>query len=546
MASGKAAGYFALCVAANSAALWLLAVPFADIWFSTDEGLYAYQAQRILDGQVIYRDFFQAIMPGYFFMLAGWMKVAGMGVASLRAFMILLMLATSIAIYLASRRLGVPTLLSIVPALTFSVLRSRYNFELNHYAPNLLFETATLSLVCSQALRPARWKLALAGTLVSADVLTTQHVGAHLLIGTIFSVVFLSVVTRQNAWREMLSFIEGALPLPIAYLGYAVHTGSLAAMFRCTVLWVFSHYTRFDTQDYWYYWVRLTWRLFTENPGAGTAHDFALGVVESFAAPAAVLISAVWLLRLWRVSGTLDDSQRAFGAAALIAASMYACIYAAPNSIISRVSLTGYLLAYALVHRVYSQWRRPCPRLGLRGGLVPGGVAALLLLAVPLRTARVFGNILLQHSTMQTTTYRTAHGPIRLPVESDTGQLDVLSFLARNATPAEFVYAANWSPWVYYLGGYRNPGTTEYLLPYFTTDATVRETVRILDSTRTRWLVQDSIVRRGLEHNDGRLQSLSELLMQQWQFNRYRDSSYTVAVVFGDYTIYRRKETAPE
>lgn len=536
-----ALGFFVVCALLSGLALWFLAVPFADTWLSTDEGLYAQQALRVLDGQVIYRDFFQPITPGYFVMLGGWIKIAGASVVSLRAFMILIILATSMCIYVASVSLGVSPAWALAPSIAFSVFKSRTNFELNHYAPNLLFEVATLALMSWHAARPSRMKLFGAGVLVSADVLTTQHVGAHLLLGVALALIFIATATRRGLWADLASLVAGGIPLTALYLVYAVVTGSLGAMVDQTFLWVFRTYTGFDTQDYWYHWVRSTWRRLLEHPSPVTVQDFVLGLVESYAAPVAVIVTIAWLVRARR-AGAFNESMIPFGAAAIIAGSMYGSLYAAPNSLIPRVSLTGYVLAFALVHILYRSWREAYPRPSLQAVLsFPGLTALLLLTAVPVRAAKVAMNIMRLHRTEVYRTQATQRGVVRMPAKADSGELALLTYLARHVPSGDYVCAVNWSPWIYYLSGCRNPGRSEYLLPFFTSDEIVKDTMAALDRTRTQWIIQDTVIRRGMSHHDGRYQGFTSRTLDDWPFAAYRDTNFEPVATCGDFVIYHRR-----
>ncbi len=537
-----AAGWLLLCALVNALVLWLLAFPFADVWFSTDEGIYAYQAQRMLEGQVVYVDFFQFLTPGFLFLLAAWMKIAGMQIVSLRMLMILLMLATSIAIYVASRRLGVTPFFSLWPSLAFSVLRSRTNFELNHYGPSLLFEVSVLALLTGFVLTHRRRQLVAAGVLVSLDVLTSQHVGTHLLLGALLVLLFDSIRLQRRSWDWLASLSAGGLVPALAFSIYAAATGSLRAVFDCIVLRVLHGYAKFDTGDYWFHWIKVTAAQAASHPGVVTIYDLLLAIVEAFGAPVAVIVAAAYVGVRAR-QGRFGENRAPIAAAAIVAGSMFAGIYAAPNSLIPRVSLTGYVLLYALAHMAYRSWRSRSPRNALRSIASPAAaVSILFLFALPVRTAMVARNILRQHAETPMRSVATARGIIRLPVAADGGQIDVVRFLATNLEPGDPVFAVTWSPWVYYLGGYRNPTRMDYLLPILVDDRQVRDTIDALERARVEWIVEDSILRRNLDRRDGRFQALSYDVFETWEFFQFMRTHFVESARFGDYVIHRRRD----
>lgn len=538
----EGAGWLLVCVSVNAAALWLLAVPFADVWFSTDEGIYAYQAQRILEGQVVYVDFFQFLTPGFFLLLAAWMKIVGMQIVSLRLLMILLMLATSVAIYLASRRLGVTPYFSLWPSLAFSVLRSRTNFELNHYGPSLFFEVSVFALLTGFVLTHRRGQLVAAGVLVSLDMLTSQHVGTHLLLGSLLVVLFDSIRLRRRSWDWLAALAAGGLLPALTFLVYAIATGSLRAMFNCVVLRVLHGYAKFDTGDYWFHWIKVTAAHVASHPSVVTAYDFLLAVVEAFGAPVAVIAATAYVGVMAR-QRRFSENRAPIAAGAIIAGSMFAGIYAAPNSLIPRVSLTGYVLLYALAHMAYRSWRTRSPRPTLRTIASPAGaISILFLLALPVRIAMVARNILRQHAETPMRSVTTARGVIRLPVAADGGQIDVVTYLAKNLEPADPIFAVTWSPWVYYLGGYRNPTPMDYLLPILVDERQVADTIDAIERARVEWIVEDSVLRRNLDRHDGRFQALSYNVFETWMFFRFIRTHFVESARFGDYVIHRRKD----
>lgn len=87
-----------------------------------DEGLFLYEAKRIVDGEVIYRDFFDVISPAPLYVLALVYRVFGVSMDSARMSMALLHTLTVLLIYAICRRLAVRPLLAAAAATAYITL----------------------------------------------------------------------------------------------------------------------------------------------------------------------------------------------------------------------------------------------------------------------------------------------------------------------------------------------------------------------------------------------------------------------------------------
>ena len=68
-----------------------------------DEGVLLHGAVRVLDGQTLYRDFFEILPPGAFLIPAAWLKVFGAGFVSARVFSSLVIATIAALLYTAAR-----------------------------------------------------------------------------------------------------------------------------------------------------------------------------------------------------------------------------------------------------------------------------------------------------------------------------------------------------------------------------------------------------------------------------------------------------------
>ena len=83
----------------------ILRVPFLSEPLESDEGVYAFMGQRVLAGEVPYRDYFDHKPPVVYYIYALIFKIFGQTIFSIRFATALLSLLTAIFIFLAGRRL---------------------------------------------------------------------------------------------------------------------------------------------------------------------------------------------------------------------------------------------------------------------------------------------------------------------------------------------------------------------------------------------------------------------------------------------------------
>ena len=100
-------------------AFWLARFPFREIPLIRDEGEYAYIGQRILQGDVPYRDVYNQKTPFAFYAMAAGQSLLGPTVSELRLFGSAYGLLSTSAVYVAAR-VALGPLGAAVAALTFA------------------------------------------------------------------------------------------------------------------------------------------------------------------------------------------------------------------------------------------------------------------------------------------------------------------------------------------------------------------------------------------------------------------------------------------
>jgi 4-amino-4-deoxy-L-arabinose transferase-like glycosyltransferase len=173
----------ALVLAAILSAFWLVRWPFREVVLIRDEGEYAYIGQRILHGEVPYRDVYDQKTPLVFYSMAAGQRLLGPSVSELRLFGSAWGLLSTGAVY-ALARVALGPLGAAAAALSFGAMVFD-QAGIFHQASTEYFMLLWLALgvlAWRKTGGPARpgWA-ALAGALAGLACLTKQSGGALLV-----------------------------------------------------------------------------------------------------------------------------------------------------------------------------------------------------------------------------------------------------------------------------------------------------------------------------------------------------------------------------
>ena len=223
-----------------------------------DEGIILQGAQRILHGEIPYRDFFTFYTPGSYYLLAGLFKLFGNSFMVARTALAVCGAVSSSVCYLLARRVcSRQSALFAAALVTLTALPFR--FLVLHNWDSTLW--ACLALYCSvrflESPRPV-WIFA-AATFISFTVLFEQSKGAGLLLGIAGGLSLIFMKDRHHNWPQTHKWktnvvIAGLAGLiwPVAItVGYFAAHGSLSFMVA-DCAWPLQHYSAANRVPYGY------------------------------------------------------------------------------------------------------------------------------------------------------------------------------------------------------------------------------------------------------------------------------------------------------
>jgi hypothetical protein len=187
-------------------------------------GVFFDQAARVLDGEVMYRDFFEFVGPGVVYLHALVLLVAGPSIGALTAAMVLQGALLAVLIHGLAARVCGPGWRLLPPA-AFAILVYAPYVLGDHKWPALVCALAGL-LVLSRSSRTAATAFA-GGCLVGGSAIFTQDLGAGVTLG-----VVVYQVLRRAPWRDVLALALGAAtPLALAFAYFSWRAGAATVLY---------------------------------------------------------------------------------------------------------------------------------------------------------------------------------------------------------------------------------------------------------------------------------------------------------------------------
>ena len=186
--------------------LHLFHFPFVPIWHDGDQFIYLDHAERMLRGQILYRDLFQFNMPGTEYLYYFLFRCFGvrLWIGSLALF--LAGTAVSLMIYSLSR-VVLSGAAAMLPAIAFLVICQRSSLDASHHWFSTLFVLLAVNVVATR--RSPVW-LGCAGALLGLATIFTTARGAAVAVG-----VSLFFIWKFRDWRKASKAILTLL-LPFA------------------------------------------------------------------------------------------------------------------------------------------------------------------------------------------------------------------------------------------------------------------------------------------------------------------------------------------
>jgi hypothetical protein len=445
---------FALC-----AAIYIL--PFMRFYLlGTDEGTLDYGAERIAQGQVFARDFFEVMGPGTLYQLALLFKLFGISFQSTRLCLFIVSMGIALLMYFLSRRIceSHRTLPAIFLAATcFGAIWP----GISHHVDSNFY--ALLAVACILLWYDRRsWILLLAaGAVAGVTTVFLQPKGFLLFVAFLTWLWFLK--RRGTASSAALVIAaSGYFSVVLIVMLYFCSKGSLRSLVYVNFIWPMQHYETVNTLRY----ASDLATLFQSHQAKGMRWTIPLAALVvipmvyvaalpgllpvlgarfrwNFSRPEVLLYwlcgSAMWLSEIHR----RDVAHMAFGSPLL----MILCVH----------FLTEH-----------------------RGSIANIVLRVLSVSALSLGLFNLCCLLLAGHNV------QTARGTVKL-----LGDDAALKFLKEHVSPGEEIFAYPYCPRYYFLTATTNPTPYSIMLYKYNTSSQFQEVVRILEQRKVKYVVWD-------------------------------------------------------
>jgi hypothetical protein len=429
----------------------------------SDEGLFLYEAKRLLDGKVFYRDVFDLITPGAHYLMAGlfWLFGADMATARITdAVMHGLIVAT---VYLMCRDLGVRRCLAAAAAVgDLALFRPTWPVASPHWLATCLGLLLLPLLLLPPRRRPGGPGLA-AGVLAGVIVAVQQQKGVALAVGVAAFLVLEWALERPRAaigpWRALGGFAAGLALVVLPLLAALVASAGVEPVWRALVLHPLVNYPRVN---------HVAWgdTLFLESLARYTSP-----VVLRWLPPAATGLAALRAVVEWARGADLERTRRSLLLAVMGAAWIASILYY-PDLI--HLAFIGPMFAVVVADEL---------ELGLAAhARIAGVVAVALLVATGTRLRREMVERWRDHPVV----HRTPFGEMNFA----PGAPEVIEKVRMlvDSPSHELFIAPGGAAW-YLWTGTTNPTPYQFMEAGYTRPEELRQIVTILEARRVPFVM---------------------------------------------------------
>ena len=437
--------------------------------FEADEGIVLQGAERILRGEVPYRDFFTFYTPGSFYLVAFVLKLFGDTLIAARISLAVSGAACAIITFLLARRvcsLGVALFAGVLA----TVAGSAYRFlVLHNWYSTFLCGVGLYSAVRFYETRRRFWAFAM-GFAAALTFLVEQSKGAGIFLGILLAWIILRSSQRiPSLGRGSIEAALAGFLLPIlSTFGYFAVRHSLKIMLQSWA-WPLRHYTAANHVPYgWQNWSQDSVDTIFHTGPLWIRTLKVLAVSPGILVPALPLIAlgvlVYWTLRM-RASTISMEQAGYYVIVCCVSDGLLVSVVAARADVIHFMYLTP--LWYVVLAWMIEQSKHSLTWNALRPYFISYVVLAFGLL----------GTALLLNATGARIQLHTRRGVI-----TSAAQDPALDYLQSHTVPAQQVLVYPYLPLYNYLTATRSPSRYDYFQPGLNTPEQSRQIIASLQS----------------------------------------------------------------
>jgi hypothetical protein len=435
---------------------------------SADESFILYEAKRVYQGQAAYRDFFDFITPGAFYLYALAYAIGGVSVTSARVATSLLHAISVVSTYFLTLQVAAMGEAIIAGFLVVVICVPVWNMASHHWIATAFGLASAAVLLARRWHDSERARPAAAGALAALVLCSHQARGVWLIAWLAVTVPLLTLAAAgEHRWRrcvrELLWTAVGGAAVCVPLLGYAVWRSSIAEMLYATHTWVTTNYYKYNVGF-------MKWAAYGSMWAGGVPFTYLwlLQIVPDILA--VETISVLWVV--WR-RGLRPQLARV--SVLLLSLSAAAAIAYFPDMVHVAFVLPFALVVLAgMIYRVRTAFlpsERPVMRAVVRLGFA-------MVLAIVVVKSWVNFNLAWQNYPVL---YDSAFGTLAArELQRDTIR-DLREFLHVDAAAPPRVFAYPTDAWIYLTLPADNPTAFSLLRPVYNTPEQIQQAIDEVD-----------------------------------------------------------------
>ena len=218
---------------------------------SADESFTLYAAKRVYQGQAVYRDFFDFVTPGAFYLYALAYAIGGVSITSVRVTTSLLHAISVVSTYFLTLHVASMKEAILAGLLVVVICVPVWNMASYHWVATA-FGLATAAVLLARGWQGSeRARPAAAGAAAALVVCSHQARGVWLIAWLAVTIPLLTLAAAgEHRWRrcvrELVWTAVGGAAVCVPVLGYAAWRSSFAEMLYATHTWVTTNYYNYN------------------------------------------------------------------------------------------------------------------------------------------------------------------------------------------------------------------------------------------------------------------------------------------------------------
>lgn len=520
--------------------LWLASLiytfPVYDkYWAPFDEGIIAVAAQRLLAGEIPYKDFFIVMYPpGQIYVLAGIFKLFASSLIAGRIYAVLISVAISMSVFFITRILTSNVVVSVFSWLVvLTSLSPRLGAIPAPIWPGMLLAILSIYIFIRYLKDPKSSSIFIAGLAAGAAILFRHDIGIFAALAILFPLLIEAL--NKKSVRNIIYFASGTLFITIPWAAYFINVSASKDIFDSLIAFTFVHQKTavlplpkpcFDLN-----------MIFHGSLHFINVNQFYLPIVVYGYMLISLLTRAFRRSRRIETEGLSSLSILLFGIftfnqVRIRADSAHLLTVLAPAVILS-ASILCDAFSYAVRFKLRYLAR-----------YITGVVVAMLLCLLMIKNIdKYMKNTYIKVFRKDIVKVGFERGAIYLPKEEAQDVLNAVKFIKDNTRPGDHIYIGNMAHWKDDFGGStilyfltdRLPSTKFYeLLPGLITDKGVQlEIKNSLAAKDVRLIVLQDVEVPGPQR--------AEVSKDRLLLDDFIERQYKAIARFGKYNIYMRR-----